>query len=76
MPHHDSNNIKLAYFYFKLAAEFGSAEGLYYLAFYNAFNLDGIFNVKLNIEAQVLENSLTEDDSFSIKLFNNYIKNK
>lgn len=51
IPNNDSNNIKLAYYYFRLAAEFGSAEGLYYSAFYNAFNLDGVFNIKLNIEA-------------------------
>ena len=47
--------IQKAYYFFKLAAEYGSSETLYYLSFYSFYNLDGRFLLKNNYKN--LENS-------------------
>ena len=40
--------IQKAYYFFKLASEYGSSETLYYLSFYSFYNLDGRFLFKNN----------------------------
>jgi len=40
--------IQKAYYFFKLASEYGSSETLYYLSFYSFYNLDGRFLYKNN----------------------------
>lgn len=46
---HDNNSsLQKAYIFFKLAAEFGNSESLYYLSFYSYYQLDGKFLFEKN----------------------------
>ena len=56
-----SFSFKKSLYFFKLAAELGSIEGLYFQAFLSFFQLDGTLFFRSNLQNYLKENEKTED---------------